>query len=49
LGCYAVELGVWSPSDHRRLRLGPWWRPARKGVLLRLEAALDRLAARAPQ
>jgi len=48
-GRYVAEVGVWSPSDHRHLRLGPWWHPARTGVLLRLEATPDRLAARAPQ
>jgi hypothetical protein len=38
-GRYTVELGVWSPSDRRHLRLGPWWHPSRAGNLLRLEVS----------
>jgi hypothetical protein len=47
-GRYVAELGVWSPSDRRHLRLAPWWHPARTAVLLSLDATPDHLVARAP-
>jgi 4-amino-4-deoxy-L-arabinose transferase-like glycosyltransferase len=46
-GTYTVQVGVWSPSDQRHLRLGPWWRASRAGDLLRLEVTPDGLAAEA--
>ena len=47
-GLYVADIGVWSPSDHRHLRLGPWWHPARTATLLRFEATPDRLVTHAP-
>src|SRR5262249_45750213 len=46
-GHYRAELGVWSPENHRHLRLGPWWHPARAGIL-GLDVTPQRLALRAP-
>jgi hypothetical protein len=46
-GAYALEIGVWDPSDHHRLALGPWWHPSRAGELLRLTVSPGRLVTRA--
>ncbi len=37
VGGYALEIGVWDPSDHHHLALGPWWHPAKSRDLLDLE------------
>jgi hypothetical protein len=47
-GRYLAELGVWSPQERQRLRLGPWWHPARTGTLLWLEVTPQHVAVRAP-
>jgi len=40
-GSYTVQIGVWSRSDHRPLRLGPWWHLSRAGDLLRITVSPD--------
>ena len=37
VGGYALEIGVWDPSDHHQLALGPWWHPAKSRDLLEVE------------
>jgi hypothetical protein len=33
-GVYDVHVGVWNPSDHHHLLLGPWWHHAKTAPLL---------------
>ena len=46
-GSYTVQVGVWNPSDHRHLRLGPWWHPSRAGELLQITVSPDESVTRA--
>jgi hypothetical protein len=34
LGSYDIDIGVWDPTAHHHLRIGPWWHPAKSARLL---------------